>query len=347
MLGTYFYHEIIRKTVIGFGTLFNNIEIRTKNSDGSYAQRMKVPLAYGPMDKFLAMVEQSPKYENRMAITLPRMSFEMVGLSYDPSRKATVTKTFCAQGNDGPVKVYMPVPYNVDFVLSIATKHNDDMLQIVEQILPYFQPAFNITINLISSIGEKKDIPIILNNINMTTDYEGQFTDRSTIIYNLTFTAKNYIFGPIADETSGLIKKVDVDYHIGVQRQAPRVVRYSVTPKAIKDYNNDETTQITEDVDLSETIISLNDASAFSTGNWIEIGSETMEIVSVDGNTIKVKRSIEGTTREKHYTGDAVNAITPADDELIPLGDDFGFNETTSFFTDFENYSNVNNDDYS
>ena len=184
MLGTYFYHEILRKTVIGFGTIFNNIEIRTKNSDGTFAQQMKVPLAYGPMSKFLALIEQQRDYKNRMAITLPRMSFEMTGLSYDSSRKTTVTQTFTSGNQSSAKQVYMPVPYNVDFVLSIATKQNDDMLQIVEQILPYFQPSFNITINLVSSIGEKKDVPIVLNGITMATDYEGSFTDLPTIQYN-------------------------------------------------------------------------------------------------------------------------------------------------------------------
>ena len=345
MLGTYAYHEIIRKTVIGFGTIFNNIEIRTRNSDGTYAQVMKVPLAYGPMDKFLAMIEQQSQYKDRMAITLPRMAFEMVGLSYDPTRKTSVTQTFKSGNQSGAKKVYMPVPYNVDFILSIAAKQNDDILQIVEQILPYFQPSFNITVNLVSSIGEKKDIPIVLNNIGMTTDYEGSFNDRSTIIYNLSFTAKTYIFGAIAENTSGLIKKVDVDYYTSTQKSAKRQVRYSVTPRAVKDYDSDAITQLVENIDLTETVLSLNDASTFSAKDYIAIGSETMEIVSITGNNIKVKRGIEGTGPQEHYTGDAVNAITAADDALIAFGDDFGFNETTSFFEDFKTYSPVTGED--
>ena len=345
MLGTYAYHEIIRKTVIGFGTIFNNIEVRTRNSDGTFAQVMKVPLAYGPMDKFLAMIEQQAQYKNRMAITLPRMAFEMVGLSYDPTRKTSVTQTFKSGNQSGAKKVYMPVPYNVDFILSIAAKQNDDILQIVEQIIPYFQPSFNITVNLASAIGEKKDIPIVLNNIGMTTDYEGSFNDRSTIIYNLSFTAKTYIFGAIAENTSGLIKKVDVDYYSSTQKSAKRQVRYSVTPRAVKDYDNDAITQLVENIDLTETVLSLNDASTFSAKDYIAIGSETMEIVSITGNNIKVKRGIEGTGAQEHYTGDAVNAITAADDALIAFGDDFGFNETTSFFEDFKTYSPVTGED--
>ena len=148
MLGQYFYHEILRKTVIGFGTLFNGIEIRHDADDGASVSRMKVPLAYGPMQKFLAKIEQQPTIKGRPAITLPRMSFEMTTLNYDASRKASITQTFRSfnTGNLNNVKkVFMPVPYNVGFMLSIATKLNDDMLQIMEQILPYFQPGLSIT----------------------------------------------------------------------------------------------------------------------------------------------------------------------------------------------------------
>ena len=179
----------------------------------------------------------------------------------------------------------------------------------------------------------------------MTTDYEGSFNDRSTIIYNLSFTAKTYIFGAIAENTSGLIKKVDVDYYTSTQKSAKRQVRYSVTPRAVKDYDSDAITQLVENIDLTETVLSLNDASTFSAKDYIAIGSETMEIVSITGNNIKVKRGIEGTGAQEHYTGDAVNAITAADDALIAFGDDFGFNETTSFFEDFKTYSPVTGED--
>jgi len=347
MLGQYFYHEIIRKTVIGFGTLFNNVEVRTRNSDGTFAQVMKVPLAYGPMSKYLALIEQQASYKNRVQITLPRMSFEMVGLQYDATRKTSITQTFKATtngSNAGLKKVYMPVPYNLDFTLSIATKQNDDMLQIVEQILPYFQPSLNITINLIDSIGEKKDVPVVLNGITMSTDYEGSFDDKQTILYNLSFTAKTYIFGAISENTSGLIKKVDVDYYTNLKKSS-REIRYSVTPRAVKDYNNDTTTQITEVVDKKETAISVNDASLLSADTYIEINSELMKITEVDGNIIVVKRAQDGSVVQQHEIGDVVNVVNSLDDNLIEFGDDFGFNETTSFFTDFKTYNPVTGTD--
>jgi len=128
----------------------------------------------------------------------------------------------------------MPVPYNVTFELSIYSKLNDDALQIVEQILPFFQPSFNLTIDLIDSIGEKKDIPIVMDSIDMQDDYEGDFATRRALIYTLRFTAKTYLFGPIADSTDGLIRKVQVDLYSDTNTQtAKREMRYTVVPDPI------------------------------------------------------------------------------------------------------------------
>ena len=153
MLGNYFYHEIIRRTVISFGTLFNDIHIRHKNADGTQASDMKVPIAYAPIQKFLARIEQQPLDNGgRETITLPRMSFEMKGIAYDSTRKGSPVQTFKAinpSDNKKINKVFMPVPYNVSFELKTITKLNEDALQIIEQILPFFQPAFNVTVDCI------------------------------------------------------------------------------------------------------------------------------------------------------------------------------------------------------
>ena len=241
MLGTYFYHEIIRKTIVGFGTLFNNVYIRHLNKDNSVADETKVGLSYGPSQKFLAKIQQQAELSKSVAITLPRMSFEMIGIQYDPTRKTGITQTFKTCDDGGNVKkVYMPVPYNITFELNIFSKLNDDALQIVEQILPFFQPSFNLTIDLVDSIGEKRDVPIVLDSIDFQDDYEGDFSTRRALIYTLRFTAKTYLFGPIADSTDGLIRKVQVDMYSGTNTQtAKREVRYTVTPKALEDKNND------------------------------------------------------------------------------------------------------------
>jgi len=234
MLGTYYYHEIIRKTIVSFGTLFNDIHIKHKNNSDNVISDLKVGLSYGPMQKFLAKIEQQEQLNKAIAITLPRMSFEMTSIQYDSTRKAGVTQTFKALDGTNLKKVFMPVPYNIGFQLNILSKLNDDALQIIEQILPYFQPSFNLTVDLISSIGEKRDIPIVLDNISFQDDYEGNFTTRRSLIYTLNFTAKTYLFGPIADSTDGLIRKVQVDYYNSTDTAtAKREMRYTVTPDPI------------------------------------------------------------------------------------------------------------------
>ena len=240
MLGTYFYHEILRKTVISFGTLFNDIHIRHKDNTGKSISDMKVALAYGPMQKFLARIEQQPDLNRATQITLPRMSFEMTSIAYDSSRKAGITQTFKAVDGNKLKKVFMPVPYNIGFELSLLTKLNDDALQVVEQILPFFQPSFSITVDLVSSIGEKRDIPITLTNVTFQDDYEGDFSTRRALIYTFQFTAKTYLYGPIAENPEGLIKKVIVDQYASVDTvNAKREMRYTVEPTATKDYNSD------------------------------------------------------------------------------------------------------------
>jgi len=241
MLGTYYYHEIIRKTIIAFGTLFNDIHIRHQDQSGNDISDLKVPLAYGPSQKFLAKVTQQPDLNKPIQITMPRMSFEMTSIQYDPTRKSSLIQTFktCDDGSKAK-KVFMPVPYNIGFELNILSKLNDDSLQVLEQILPYFQPHFNLTIDLVDSIGEKRDIPIILESVNFQDDYEGNFDTRRALIHTLSFTAKTYLFGPIAATSDGLIRKVQVDLYTSTDTAtAKREMRYTVTPKALEDKNND------------------------------------------------------------------------------------------------------------
>ena len=240
MLGTYFYHEIIRKTVISFGTLFNDIYIRHEDAAGNDISEMKVPVSYGPRQKFLARIQQQPELNKATQIDLPRMSFEISSINYDPSRKSGITQTFKAKDGEKMKKVFMPVPYNLGFELNILTKLQDDGLQILEQILPFFQPGFTLSVDLVKSIGEKRDIPMVLQSITQQDDYEGDFATRRALIYTLQFTAKTFMFGPIADTPEGLIRKVQLDYYSDTNQQtAKRVQRYTVAAKAKQDYNED------------------------------------------------------------------------------------------------------------
>ena len=340
MLGTYYYHEIVRKTIIGFGTLFNDIFIKHENIDDSTLNETKVGLAYGPQQKFFAKIREQANLTKAVAITLPRMSFEMTSIQYDATRKSGITQTFKASDGTNLKKVFMPVPYNIGFELSIFSKLNDDALQIIEQILPFFQPSFNITINLVSSIGEKRDVPIVLDNISFRDEYEGDFTTRSALIYTLQFTAKTYLFGPVADTSDGLIKKVQVDYAADTAASARRQMRYVATPKALKDYNDDQTTTITEDLTTTETRISVTASASLSVNDRIVIDSEIMRISQiVDSTTIIVKRGFDSSIPALHTSTSTINLLTTADDAAIVPGDDFGFNEFDSFFDDGKSYS--------
>ena len=335
MLGTYFYHEILRKTVIGFGTLFNDINIRHRDASGTSFSNLKVPLAYGPIQKFLARIQQQPDLNREIALTLPRLSFEMTGLQYDPSRKTGVTQTFLASQSGNVKKVYMPVPYNVTFELNIISKLNDDSLQIIEQILPYFQPSLNITINLISAIGEKKDVPIVMESITQNDQYEGGFDSRRLIIHTLRFTAKTYLFGPVAESTDGLIKRVDVDYYTNTNiKTAKRVQRYTATPKALQDYNDDNATVVDGAISTKVTKIKVSASTDLTVGGRIIIGGEIMYVEKISGQNVNVIRGYDNTAIAEHEHGATVNVLNAADDALIEFGDDFGFNETSSFFTD-------------
>ena len=283
MLGNYFYHEIIRKTVIAFGTLFNDIYVRHDDQAGNIISELKVPVAYGPRQKFLARIQQQPDLNKATQITLPRMSFEITNIAYDSSRKAGITQTFKAPDSADDTKlkkVFMPVPYNLGFELNVLCKLQDDGLQILEQILPFFQPGFTLSIDLVKSIGEKRDIPMILNSINQQDDYEGDFSTRRALIYTLSFTAKTFMFGHIADTPEGLIRKVQLDYYSDSNtRTAKRVQRYTVVPKAKKDYNQDNVIDTKDepfiepgdDFGFTETSTFFGDSKDFAPNRGVDI----------------------------------------------------------------------------
>ena len=332
----YFYHEILRRTIISFGSLFNGIDIKHLDSDGNVDELIKVPLSYGPTQKFLDRLEQSPDLNKPTAITLPRMSFEFTGLQYDGTRKVTTTQTFKSQtvGIATAIrKSYMPVPYNMSFELSIFTKLNDDMLQIVEQILPYFQPAYTLSVNLVDTIGEKRDIPVVIENLSMQDDYEGNYSTRRSLLYTIRFTAKTYLFGPVGDTTKAsrdLIKKVRVGYVQDDSATPTRDLTYTVVPRATKSYADNIVTNLAEDVGTTSNIIQVNDSSAISENVYIAIGNESIYVDRKEGNTLFTKRGQDNTITSSHVGGSAINLITAADDALIEMGDDFGFDGSIS-----------------
>lgn len=328
----YFYNEIFRKTVIGFGSLFNEIKIQRKDNSGNIFSIVEVPISYGPMQKFLARLEQSADLNKPIQITLPRMSFEMVGIKYDSGRKLSTTQTFLSvnKSDSSDVrKAYMPVPYNVEFDLSIMTKSNDDMLQIVEQILPYFQPSYNVSIDLVSLVGEKRDIPITLDSIIMEDSYEGDFSSRRALIYTLKFTAKTYLFGPISSSASAdIIKKASIGFVAGDRTKTPtRELTYSVEPKATKNYTGDSVTTLSEDITLNTTVFSVLDASNISEKTYITIDDETIYVKSKSSNKLTVTRGEYGTPITSHVSGTEIFEITSEDNLLVSPEDNFGFDD--------------------
>ena len=221
MFGNYFYNESMRRMTIGFGQIFNNIQIKRKDDTGKVIQTIRVPLAYGPKEKFLVRLDQQSSLDNReFAITLPRMGFEIAGISYDPTRKLTRIQKFkqVKSNKDGKVLDfnYTPVPYNISYNLFSFTASAEAGLQIIEQILPFFQPDFTVTINAIPTLNIKRDIPIILNSVNYEDTYSGDFTTRRAVIYTLNFTAKTYLFGPSTSQK--VIKTVQTDQYSDTDR---------------------------------------------------------------------------------------------------------------------------------
>ena len=346
MLGTYFYNETIRKTVIAFGTLFNNIKIKKFAGDGKAISQIKVPVAYGPMQRFLARIEQQGNFDDNVAITLPRLSFELTSYAYDPSRKSSPITKFTGKGatKSKHKKIFLPVPYEIGFRLSFASKLQDDALQILEQILPHFQPAYSVTVNMLEGVEEKRDIPFTLSNVSFSDEYEGDFSTRRFIQYDLDFVAKTYFYSEIPTDESGIIKKVQVDYSTAVR--APRAQRYTVVPQAVKDYNDDTATTITAEVTTKQTLVSVSSAASLTANTYIQINSDVMRIREINGTNLLVQRAQFDTKLAEHYSGTTISQVDAQDNALIEVGDEFGFTESRSFFdADGQEYSTVSGTD--
>ena len=259
MLGQQFYNETMRKVVIAFGSMFNNISIVRKNSSGAIIQSMKVPLAYGPKQKGLARLQEDPNLDKKVAVTLPRMGFEIGSITYDPTRKLNsiqkLKKVNNSEDGESVSSQFMPVPYDMSFEMFVMSKNSDDALQIVEQILPFFQPDYTVTINDNTEMSTTKNVPIILTNVSYEDNYEADMITRRSIIYTLSFNAKFFLYGPVTD--TKVIKSVQVDQYTDIQANAPkRQQRYTVTPNPV-------TADADDDFGFNETSSFFEDAKNF------------------------------------------------------------------------------------
>ena len=261
MLGTQFYNQAVRKTVISFGTLFNNIELK-KTVNGQVLETEKVPLAYGPKQKFLYRLQGNATDGRKVAITLPRIYFEMTGIDYDASRKTPATQKYKTIINDNGNEVrtqYVPVPYNISFEVGILCKSQDDGLQILEQILPFFQPSFSMSLKFIPDMDEVRDVAVVLNSVDFDDDWEDDFSTRRSITYTMQFTAKSYIYGPYTK--ADVIRKSRIIETIGDTNVNKRHVELSYTPKAKTDINQDG--QVTA---ADDALVTADDDFGFNEG---------------------------------------------------------------------------------
>ena len=260
MLGQQFYHETIRKIIVAFGTTFNNVQLVRKDNSGNITQSMKVPLAYGPKEKFLVRLRADADLSSKVAITLPRIGFEIQNLAYDGTRKLSRVQKFKKVNTGNNTRTldtqFMPVPYNLDIVLYVLAKQSDDALQIVAQILPYFQPDYTITVNDMADMGIKRDVPIILNSISYEDNYEGDFDQRRALIYTMNFTCKFYLYGPVT--SSNIIRTVQADQFADLPDKSPkREQRLTVTPDPV-------TADADDDFGFNETTSFFTDAKTFN-----------------------------------------------------------------------------------
>jgi len=213
MLGHKFYHESLRKYIILFGTLFNDLRIERRNSNDNVIQTIKCPLTYAPREKVTARLEQNISLTEKQSILLPRLSFEMTNLTYDPSRKLnTINRVTKDPATGNNVKTsFAPVPYDINFEFNMYTRYAEDATQLLEQIVPFFTPEFTATINLIPELDYKVDIPVVLNSLASQDTYEGDFETRRALIWNLNFTMRAYLFGPVTDK--GVIKTANTNLY--------------------------------------------------------------------------------------------------------------------------------------
>ena len=250
MYGQRFYNETTRRYVAVFGTLFNDIVISRTTNDGSVTQQMKVPIHYAPMQKLLARLEQDPNL-TAPAMTLPRMSFEIVGMSYDGERKIPSLNRIKAPESTDSTRfqsLYSPAPYNLEFQLNIMTKYNEDGTKILEQILPYFKPGVTPSVKIMDELDMYVDIPVVLNSVSNEDVYEGSFEERRALIWTLDFTLKGFYFGPVTKKK--IIKFVDVNFYDSLDTSSDIIEGINIQPGLTA--NGEPTTDINETIAYSD-----------------------------------------------------------------------------------------------
>ena len=312
MLGSTFYHQTIRKYVAAFGTLFNDINIERKNSSGAVVERVKVPLAYGPRQKWILALSDTTDQRRVLAARLPRIGFSLTGVSYDSVRKLnTVIRNVAANtASTGSVlSQYNPVPYKFDFELFILVNNAEDGTQILEQILPYFTPEFTVTINTIPDMGIKADVPIVLNSASQSDEYEGELATRRTIIWTLSFLLKGFVYPDVKSGT--LIKSIEVNFRIPGDGDSD-----------VQDLEQEFIV-----LETTKDALATSDYILLETGNYERIMSE------------KSSQDIGDATVKSRYT------VVPSPN-TAQADSDYGFSETFEFFDNPKNFDPETGEDF-
>ena len=304
MFGTYFYHQTSRKMVVAFGSLFNNIEVRRTDSSDAVTEIIKIPLSYGPKDKMLIRISQDPNLNPKVALTVPRMGFELTSMTYDGARKLNTMGRNVKKGTTGLKKQFNPVPYNWDFSLYVFVKNAEDGTQILEQILPFFTPDFTVTMTLVSGMTVKMDIPLVLNSVTSEDSYEGDFASRRSIIWTLSFLMKGFLYPSVTDNAKVITSSV-VDTHLMSAATAADPIYI-----------------VAEDSTPYSQNYMILDKHEIDDATRIRMLSEVSEDASSAGQTVS------RTTVEPTSTG----ALTD---------EDFGFSETFEFFPQGKTYDPV------
>ena len=315
-----FYNRIIRKLVVGFGNLFDEITLVRYNPDNSEAQRFVVPIAYAAKELYVQRIEGDPNLDKKVQMTLPRMSFEMNGLTYDATRKQNTNIRQFAQTNAGVVSQYNPVPYNFDFNLYIYVRNIEDGTQIIEHILPYFTPDYTIKLNLIPEMGIIKEVPIVLNTTTSEVTYEGpKDTDPRMIIWTLNFTVKGFIFGAVS--STGLIKTSITN--IFNEITSADTIQFNMSTSGIGTY------QIGEIVYQGYSL-PLSTASA----KVVYYNNNTLQLTNINGNFVSNQPIIGSITNANYtFTSYQVQPLKYAEIVVVPNPTDANANSAYTYTT--------------
>lgn len=319
MFSGHFYHEHIKRAVAVFGTLFNNMSVVKKNGSGNVISTIKVPLAYGPRQKFLARI-QDEKYltDPKLAIRLPRMSFEIISMSYDTNTKLQkgVTRTLASSDPTKKQTILNPVGYRMGLQLNIMTKNQDEALQLLEQIVPFFQPEYTVTVKEVQN-NFKSDMPFVLQSVTMSDDYEGDFLSRRAIIYTLEFETRVRFYGPLADK--GIIRRVDAtfaDTEMTVNDEPYQTQKIYISPSTAQETDDyDIEVELIDPIPDTVVISFTTSSGTFTVGESVtgSTSGTVGRISAVTGSTITVDSPDGRFTNTETVTGATSSATLTVD----------------------------------